>query len=557
MTHIGLPWAWAWVSLAVMILLSLWILFREALQTTVLIERPPKISKFTLNTQMKRRLLLSIRAVMALLFIVLISVGFIGNPIPERNLSIVLTWTLWWSGLVVAVFFTGSFWCAICPWDTIASWLVKRKIFYRSGQPYSLEYKVPAGFRNLLVASFLVVLLTWFELGYGITVSPYATSIMALGFVVAATVSMLIFERKAFCQYFCPVGRTIGMYSELSIVALRPIDTEVCATCNTLECYHGNELIEPCPTHQVMGRMQSNASCISCAQCVFSCPHTNVAWKTLRFDDVLLKAKRHNMSQSIFLLILLSLTLLHGLTMLPVWEYWINSVATWSNDSGRLMFSFTLLMMALIVMVLSAVIFVHWVSMKLLYTSLQNSHTLLQSPNRLREKQKLYQWLGSSQQQLSEQQGPKQQRMIHDNSLPDNLSFRLFFNFSFATLAITFAYHIAHNVTHLSSEVRNLGPLLLNPFGTDLKPLSASAMLAMHESMVVKTFINILQSSLIVVAFAIGLKVILVQAKKILLTTGIDKKISFLFLMPSIILLLFLASCCLWLLTQPMMMRTV
>ncbi len=522
MTHTGLPESWAWGGVFLMLLVALWAIYQKSLgqssyrwfSTTNF----PVIGAFFRRLHANRKLLVFLRAFVALIFILVISAGLTGNPIPERNLATVLTWTLWWTGLVIAIFFVGSLWCAICPWDTIASWLVKQKLLFRSTKPYSLNYKVPAQLRNLAVASALFVLLTWLELGYGVTVSPYATAVMALGFVALAVTSMLVFERKAFCQYFCPVGRTIGIYSEISMTALRPVDNDVCANCKTLECYHGTEQVESCPTHQVMGRMLQNSLCISCSQCVLSCPHNNVAWAVRSPEAELAKGSRDGISVSIFLLTLLALTLFHGVTMLPDWKNWVDLMAEFFGDSGRLLLSFTLLMLITLMIVLGVFALLSGVIAKILLK------------------------------QLKSRQGS-------EGRLFRSLYFKVFSSLGFVTLPITFAYHIAHNLTHLLTESRNISEVLFNPFGSGLLPLSRIEIHHLHTPIISQSVIYLLQMGLIVSAFVIGVRIALKRVNKLCEVTKGESYYSRMVLIPQMIYLLVLAGTSLWLLTQPMTMR--
>jgi len=339
---------------------------------------------------------------------------------------------------------------------------------------------------------------------------------MALTFVTLAVVSMLIFERKAFCQYFCPVGRTIGVYSELSMSTLRPIDNDVCSNCKTLECYHGNDQVEACPTHQVMGRMQQNSYCISCGQCVISCPHKNVNWALRSPETELAKGAREGTSESVFLLVILALTLFHGITMLPGWEALLNGVAAALNDSGRLLLSFSVLMLVCILVVLSVFIFASWVSAKLIF--------------------------------------------LKTNSLKNKSEFRkvsrkTFANLGFATLPVTFAYHVAHNLTHLFSESRGFGQVLMNPFGFGVTALSMGEKNMRHVPIINQSLIYMLQLGLIVLAFVIAIRVAHKRIRNVFSPQAGDKGIALSVIVPQTLYLLLISGFCLWLLAQPMSMR--
>lgn len=132
-------------------------------------------------------LLLGVKALLVALFLLVILAGLYGTPIAERNFATVLTWNLWWVGLVFSIFFLGSAWCAVCPWDTLAYWLVSRRLWRRAQPNNSLNPRMPKGLRNLWPALVLFIGLTWLELGFGFTLSPYGNALMAVLMVVLPT----------------------------------------------------------------------------------------------------------------------------------------------------------------------------------------------------------------------------------------------------------------------------------------------------------------------------------------------------------------------------------
>ena len=291
MTHPGLPLEWS-----IFIIMSMFLLVGRLLLMTpqnkvmsygLSFAEIPVISRIVKFLTDSVWPLLLLKIIMVCVFSLIIMAGLIGIPIAERNIATVLTWNIWWAALIISVFFIGSAWCAVCPWDTLASWFVRRKLWQRAQPNNSLNLKVPRSLRNVWPAIIMLVSLTWLELGFGVTTNPYITSVLALLMVVMATVSLAIYDGKAFCRHFCPVGRTIGFYSQLAPVELRPIDPDICAKCTSLDCYHGTETIEPCPTHLVMGKLKQNTYCISCGNCTQSCPDHNIAWLQIPMYDTL------------------------------------------------------------------------------------------------------------------------------------------------------------------------------------------------------------------------------------------------------------------------------
>ena len=409
MEHAGLPPVWSLFVLCAMVFSAVWVYRRQPAAHT----RSAIITDWRVRGVFSRLALsspwvqASFRLIVAAVFLLAIAAGLWGSDIPERNLATTLTWTIWWTGVIVVVYFVGTAWCAVCPWDSIASWLVRRRLWRRGDETTSLGLRVPRFLRSVWPAIVMFVTLTWFELGWGITVDPYATAMLALLFILLATFSQLLFERKAFCRHFCSVGRTIGAYAELSPVSLRPLKTDVCASCKTLDCFHGNEEFEPCPTNLLMGTLNENRYCTSCGACTFSCPHDNVTWRWQphRFNEV--GYQRLNSPEAWFILVLISLTLFHGLTMLNAWEQVMRELAAWFDDrGGGLLWAFST-GMALSMLVPIA----------LYAVAIRLTQSLLPEPGEFK---------------------------------------RLFSFLALPILPLAFSYHISHNLTHLVRESRRI-----------------------------------------------------------------------------------------------------
>jgi polyferredoxin len=504
MTHAGLPDTWVVFILLMSVGLAGWVLLRShpgrERNLSFSLRRLPLLGSLIHRLTRTPYFLLIVKIIVAVIFLATIAAGLFGNPVPERNLATVLTWNLWWTGLIISIFFIGSAWCAVCPWDTIAHWLVKRR-WWRRHDAAGLQLKVPKQLRNVWVALLLFIGLTWLELGVGITTSPYATALLALIMVVMATTSMAVFERKAFCHHFCPVGRTIGVYTQLAPMELRPEQQAVCTDCRSLECFHGSDTIEPCPTHLVMGRLQQNTYCTSCGACVQSCPHDNVGWRLRPMSREAESAARPRRDEAWFMLILMVLTTFHGLTMLPSWQQSISTLGQWLGDSGQLLISFSLgLVMVITVPVL-------------LYLALI--------------------WLSSRFGKLSQRS--------------------LFNSLAFMTLPLTFTYHIAHNLSHLARESGSLAQVIANPLGSGTQPLSMMEKHMRHMApWLSDSWLHALQAGLII--FGVWLAVRILR-RRLLSQTGRILPNHRAVMLPPLLFILLVACFNLWLLSQPMVMR--
>jgi polyferredoxin len=507
MTHPGLPLAWGLFIIAMVVLASLWALLAptraRSASAVVILANLPIVGGGFRRLAASHRVLFALKLLIVTLFLLIIAAGLFGTPIPERNIATVLTWNLWWAGLVFSVFFLGSAWCAVCPWDALAQWLVRRRLWRRAQPNNSLNLRVPRLLQNVWPALLLFIALTWLELGVGITVNPYATALVALLMVVLATVSLAVYRRKAFCRYFCPVGRTVGFYSQLAPVELRPIDPEVCANCKTLDCYHGNDEVEPCPTWLVMGRLNQNSYCTSCGNCTRSCPSTNVAWRLRGAGVEATQGARSRWDEAWFMIGLLALTAFHGITMMPFWETWMSSVARAIGDSGQLLWSFSIGLVAALVGVAGLYALLVVVTHRVTATELPFK--------------------------------------------------RVFATFAFVSLPLAFAYHMAHNLNHLLREGAGVGAVFRNPLGLDTLPLSMAEKHARHlEMLVSQDVLFALQTGLMIFGFVIAIQV--VRHRGLGLLAGRSGRSEWR-LAPMLLFAAGITMFHLWLLMQPMVMR--
>jgi len=503
MVHDGLSPMWVLIVLAsIIVLLVYGYAQRHHLQTfSISFVQLPGVGPLFGAISRTPWLLLLLRILFVAIFMLVIAAGLFGTVIPERNIATTLTWTIWWTGVIISILFIGTAWCAVCPWDTLSSWLVKRRLWRRGTDGSSLTLRVPVWLRNVWPATFMFLALTWLELGMGITTNPYATAVLALVMVGMAAIALSIFERKAFCRYMCPVGRTIGAYSDLAAVKLGPINDDVCVKCTSLECFHGTQDVEPCPTHLVMGYLKTNTYCTSCGACGVSCPHQNVNWRWQlnRVTDI--AEQRINYSEASFILILVALTSFHGVTMLPVWESMMQKLAVMLNDKGQLLISFSIGMAAFI----GILVFLYFITVKLTY------------------------W-------LSERKIPQE---------------KLFSLIALPLLPLAFTYHIAHNLTHLVRESIGLGQVFLNPFGHDALPFSMAELHYRHMHPLLPDMVTFgLQSGLLILGFWWAIRLLLPRVQMS------NTRLAYRYVaIPATVFILLVCLFNLWLLMQPMVMR--
>ena len=278
----------------------------------------------------------------------------------------------------------------------------------------SLGLRWPRFARNIWPATIMFVGLTWIELGFGVTMNPRATALLAVAMLAMGFVSAFIFDRRSFCRYGCLVGRVSGLYALFAPVEVRARDRDVCRSCTTSSCLNGNELGEPCPTYQYLGSMDQNTYCISCLECVKTCDHDNVAVNLRPWGEDLVANHRPRSDEAYLALLMLSLTAFHGLTMTGVWAGVVSSIESTLSVGPTAAFSIGMAIVTLLPVVVYA-----------LFVALSR-------------------WMARS----------------------SGVSFRSYFiRYAYALLPIAFFYHLAHNSEHLLMEGQRVVSLMSDPFG--------------------------------------------------------------------------------------------
>jgi 4Fe-4S binding protein len=241
------------------------------------ITRNPRIARLMRDRRFQFLLILPNQIV----FWTVIFVGLAGTAIPELNFGTAITWYVWFCLVFVMMVVVGRAWCAMCPFGGFAEWIQRRTFWRRTQKALGLGRKFPeplARYGFLLpVAAFL--LLTWLEEFFNIAGpgNPADTSWMVVGIVSSALIFFLVFERRTFCRYICPLTTLIGTVGSMgSVAGFRTRDREICLSCKTKDCMRGGENGFGCPWYTWPGSADSNLYCGLCTECFKSCPEGNI-----------------------------------------------------------------------------------------------------------------------------------------------------------------------------------------------------------------------------------------------------------------------------------------
>lgn len=241
------------------------------------IARNPRVARILHNRKFQFFLILPNQ----IIFWTVIFVGIMGTAIPGLNFGAAITWYVWFCLVFVMMVVVGRAWCAMCPFGGFAEWIQRRTFFQRTQKTLGLGRKFPEPLARLgfvlPVASFL--LLTWIEEYYNIAGpgNPASTSFMVIGIVASALVFFLVFERRTFCRYICPLTSVIGTIGSMgSVAGFRTRDRDVCVSCKTKDCMRGGTEGYGCSWYTWPASSDSNLYCGLCTECYKSCPEDNI-----------------------------------------------------------------------------------------------------------------------------------------------------------------------------------------------------------------------------------------------------------------------------------------
>lgn len=265
---------------------------------------------------------LIVRGIALGVFILVILAGLFGTPVGNQNLSIVLIWIAWWAVLIlILVPFLGRSWCSVCPLPLPGEWLQQGTVLGpqigKKGWGKRLHW--PRKLQNIWIQNGTFALMALFSAV--ILTKPAVTAWLLFGLTLVAVIVSLIFERRAFCRYLCPVGGFIGLYSQISPLEIRPIDSVVCKDHKQKTCYTGNEDGYGCPWNVFPGGLTANTNCGVCLECFRTCPHDNIAINLRKWGSDLNQSGPRKFDEAFKAIIMLGSAIIYSAVMLGPWGY--------------------------------------------------------------------------------------------------------------------------------------------------------------------------------------------------------------------------------------------
>jgi polyferredoxin len=246
----------------------------------------------------------------------LIILAFIDIQDSGKNLATILIWTIWWAGIIFTFVLVGRLWCFMCPVGALTEWT--SRIF----KPHRL---LPKKLRNLWLANFMFLMLTWLDIQIGVVRNPVVTGSILIGIIAIALLIGMFFQRRSFCRYLCPIGSLIGIYAMFSAVELRSKDCAVCKNHKRKDCYLGTEKSYGCPMFEVIPNLDSNNLCNFCGECIKSCPKNNITLRIRSFFKDAWTTRKKSLDEAALAVVLVGISIFVTGDMLEPWAGWMES----------------------------------------------------------------------------------------------------------------------------------------------------------------------------------------------------------------------------------------
>lgn len=254
------------------------------------------------------------------IFVIILLAGLLGGySSGNYNFGIMIVWILWWVMLMfVLVPVFSRAWCLMCPFPIFGDWLQRGALFgVKQGKPNGLNLKWPKPLKNMWIMNIGFLITTFFS-GF-FTVRPLATFILLGGIILLAFLIGLIFEKRSFCLYVCPVSGFQGLYSQFAMAEIRRKDPEICKRHALKTCYLGNEKGYGCPWLLTPFNFKKNTYCGMCLECFKSCPYDNMAFNLRPPGCDLLVDEKRGMDEAWKSFIMLGIAMVFFLTMQGPW----------------------------------------------------------------------------------------------------------------------------------------------------------------------------------------------------------------------------------------------
>jgi len=216
----------------------------------------------------------------------------------NTNLANLVVWSYWWPLIILSAVLLGRFWCTVCPMELLTY------LTCRIGRKRRSPKLLKSGW---IITIFYAAILLLGVHTFAIHRVPRRMALYLLLLLAVALLTSLIYDKRAFCSYVCPVGHLLGLYALVSPLQWRAKDPSVCSKCPGKDCVTKKNRYRlsgrSCTSNLYPATIKDNRQCLLCTQCFKACPYDNLQLATRRPFADLMHSLRFSTAQIAFMLL--------------------------------------------------------------------------------------------------------------------------------------------------------------------------------------------------------------------------------------------------------------
>lgn len=194
---------------------------------------------------------------------------FLGPREPDKNIGLIMSWAIGWPLMFFSFFFLARTWCSVCTLAMPGKYLQNLVKPGRNTPPFIKEY---SGW----IMAVLCIVVQWVEIVWNAYDNPLLTGWVILGVTIGSCICSVLYSRRTWCRYLCPLGAINAIFAMPSIIELRS-NRHVCLNrCNEHNCFGGGEIKGGCPMFRHPYLVDNNRDCIICGDCIKNCNNSSI-----------------------------------------------------------------------------------------------------------------------------------------------------------------------------------------------------------------------------------------------------------------------------------------